>query len=63
MDTKRQRVKKDMRDMPICKPSDPLPQIFNTVPHSGFTTTSRRSVRANEAARDMRAAARPRSEN
>ena len=30
--------------MPIQKPSDPLPQIFNTI-HSGFTTMKRSDVR------------------
>lgn len=31
----------DSRDMPIQKPSEPLPLIFGTVPKSGFSTARR----------------------
>ena len=59
MDIERQGKRKDVRDMPICKPSDPLPHIFDSARHSGFTTTGRPGVRSsNEAARDPRATAR-----
>jgi hypothetical protein len=46
MDIERQTTtKKDVRDMPIRKPSDPLPKIFDTIRHSGFTTVRRPVVR------------------
>ncbi len=45
MDIKRRPTKKDVRDMPIQKPSDPLPQIYDTTRHSGFTTMGRPDVR------------------
>jgi hypothetical protein len=60
----RQRRKKDVTDMPIRKPSDPLPSIFDSARHSGFTTTRRSNVRkAAEAAPRTREVTRPRSDN
>jgi hypothetical protein len=61
----RQRtIKKDVTEMPIRKPSDPLPSIFSSVRHSGFTTTGRSDVRkAAGAAPGKREAPRPRGDN
>jgi hypothetical protein len=62
MDAERQKQPKDVRDMPIRKPSDPLPSVFNSVPHSGFTTRS--GVREGRgAARDKHSMARLRRKN
>lgn len=66
MDIERQtRRTRDVRDMPIRKPSDPLPSIFESARHSGFTTTNRSVGRNNNAERprEQRSAARPRSQN
>ncbi len=64
MDAERQSTRRDVRDMPIRKPSDPLPAIFDSVRHSGFTTTSRNGVRdASGAAREKKQTSRLRSEN
>jgi hypothetical protein len=45
MDIERQTTKRDVMDMPIRKPSDPLPTIFETIRHSGFTTMRKPGVR------------------
>ncbi len=64
MDIERRGKRKDAMDMPIRKPSDPLPHIFDSVIHSGFTTSRRSGVRAqDEAARENSKAARLRKEN
>jgi hypothetical protein len=64
MDIERQRKPTDVMDMPIRKPSDPLPAIFSSVRHSGFTTTRRSDVRkATGAAPKTREVMRPRSDN
>ena len=53
-----------MRDMPIRKPSDPLPKIFDTIRHSGFTTVRRPVVRNTKgAAGDKRSPTRLPTEN
>lgn len=45
MDTNKQIKRRDVRDVPISKPSDPLPSIFDSVRHSGFTTARRSDSR------------------
>lgn len=41
MNAKLMKYPNDSRDTPIKKPSDPLPSIFTSVRHSGFSTAQR----------------------
>ena len=66
-DTEWARTKEriDAKDLPIQKPTEPLPAIFDTVRRSGFTTTSKKSGvhDVNGAVREKRPIARIRREN
>lgn len=64
MDANQQNKRRDVRDTPIRKPSEPLPAIFDPIWHSGFTTTKRfRANKAKGAARDERQRERLRNKN